>query len=154
MQAKPSPDNPYRTLTEDDITDAKALVGWQFWMAPVLSTAGYLLGAWLVMDLGWTGEIICFVMLGGVAIYAWVNRLGQHRKLADDISKRLVSIVEGAPERIFMKYGLCYVRISGRKIRVANEYFNELRDANNVRIEFLPESLLAIRVQIMRGIGI
>jgi len=94
-------------------------------------------------------------MLGGLAIYAWVRSLGSYRKFVSDKNTRLVNIVEGAPERVFMtRFGQCYVRMSGRKIRVGNDYFSELRDANNVRIEFLPESLLAVRVQVVRGIGV
>ena len=131
------------------------MMGWQLWFGPILFTIGYPVAAWFALPLGWPGEIICFLMLGGLAIYAWVRSLGSYRKFVSDKNTRLVNIVEGAPERVFMtRFGQCYVRMSGRKIRVGNDYFSELRDANNVRIEFLPESLLAVRVQVVRGIGV
>jgi MFS family permease len=143
-----------RTLTEDDANDARAMFGWQFWAPPVIFTIGYFIAAWFALELGWAGEVICFLLLGGLAIYAWINSVSKHRKLSADLGKRLVNIVEGAPERVFMtRFGRCYVRMSGQKIRIGNEYFSELRDANRVHIEFLPESLVAVRVEIARGIG-
>ncbi|MBZ5504580.1 MAG: hypothetical protein LAO78_03735 [Acidobacteriia bacterium] len=144
-----------RALAEDDRTDAKALIGRQFWAAPVIFTAGYFVIVWFVLDLDFLVEVTCLLLIGGLAAAAWVNCVRQYRKFALDMAGGLVQIVEGAPERVYMtRFGRCYMKISGRKLRVANEYYNELREANNVRIEFLPESRIAIRVNIARGLGI
>ncbi len=142
-----------RTLTEDDLIDAKAMVGWQFWAPPVIFTVGYFVAAGFAFSLGVLGEVICFLFLGGLAAVAWVTSTRQYKKFARDIGGRLVQVVEGAPERVFMtRFGRCYVRISGRKIRISNDYFSELRNTNNIKIDFLPESLIAIRVDIVHGI--
>lgn len=131
------------------------MVGWQFWTPPVIFTAGYFVAAWFALSLDLSAEVICFLLFGGLAAVAWINCIRQYRKFTRDMAAGLVQIVEGAPERVFMtRFGRCYIRISGRKLRVANEYYNELREANNIRIEFLPESRIAIRVNIARGVGI
>jgi hypothetical protein len=149
-----TPNAPCRALTDDDLHDAQSMMGWKLWFGPILFTIGYPVAAWFFLPLGWEGEIACFLTLGGLAIYAWVRSLGSFRKFASDKNTRLVNILEGAPDRVYMTgLGGCYVCMSGLKIRVGNDYFSELRDANNVRIEFLPTSLLAVRVQVVRGIG-
>ncbi len=152
------PENQYRSLTEDDLLDVKALIGWQFWIAPIIFTVSYLVAApiaWFMTDHDPAAEVICLVMFGGPAAWAWFSRMKQHRKFARDKSAGRVHILEGAPERVKLaKNGRCYVSIAGKRVRVAPEYYNELRDANNVKIDFLPESRVAVRVNIVRGLGI
>jgi hypothetical protein len=144
-----------RALTEDDKTDAKVMIGWQFWAPPVIFTVGYFVAAWFALSLGFSAEVICLLLLGGLAAWTWITCIRQYQKFSRDMAGGLVHIVEGAPERVYLtRFGRCYMKISGRKLRVANEYYNELREANNVRIEFLPESRIAIRVNIARGVGI
>jgi hypothetical protein len=46
------------------------------------------------------------------------------------------------------------VGIAGRNICVENHYYKELRDANVVRVEFLPESSIVVRVSISNGMNI
>ena len=46
------------------------------------------------------------------------------------------------------------VGIAGRNICVENHYYKGLRDANVVRVEFLPESSIAVRVSSSNGMSI
>jgi hypothetical protein len=155
---QPGAEDQSRRLTADDLLDVQPMFGWQFWIAPIIFTVGYLVAApvaWFVMDRDLIAQGICLVVFGGLAGWAWSNRLREHRKFAQDKSVGLVQTIEGAPERVDrVKDGRCYVSIAGRKVRVAPEYYNELRDANNVKIEFLPESSVAVRVNVIRGLGI
>lgn len=154
----PGDGNKFRSLTEDDLLDAKSMIGWQFWIAPIIFAVGYLVAApvaWFITDHDPVAQGICLVMFGGPAAWVWVRRLREHRKFARDKNAGRVQILEGAPEQVDLaEDGSCYVSLAGKRVRVAPEYYNELRDANNVKIEFLPESRITVRVNIVRGLGI
>jgi hypothetical protein len=155
---EPADGNQFRSLTDDDLLDAKAMFGWQVWIAPIIFTVTYLVaapGAWYLTDHDPAAQGICLVMFGGPAVWVWFRSMREQQKFARDKSAGRVQILEGAPEQVALaKNGCCYISIAGSKVRVAPEYYNELRDANNVKIEFLPESRVAVRVNIVRGLGI
>jgi len=146
---------PQRFLTDDELHDARALIGWLFWAPPIIFTISYFVAAWFALSLGVLAEVVCFVLFGGLATWSCLSRLREYKKFGRDIDARIVEVAEGAPERVWMtRDGRCYVRIAGRKIPVPNDYFKELRDANSIKIEYLPESCFATRVKIVHGVGI
>jgi hypothetical protein len=144
-----------RFLSDDELRDARALIGRLFWAPPILFTVSYFVAAWFAFRVGVLAEVICFVLLGGLGIWSWLSRSREYKKFARDIDARIVEVAEGAPESVWMTQdGRCYVRVAGRSIRVPNDCYKELHDANAVKIEYLPESCIATRVKIVHGIGI
>jgi len=144
-----------RFLTNDELKNARAMVRWKFWMAPIIFTFGYGAAILFSWNYDLLMELIFFAGLGGPAILLWHIRIRQYKKFARDRRLRIVELVGGVPERVWMAPdGLCYIRLTGRNIRVENHHYKELRDANLVRVEFLPESRIAVRVTISHGIGV
>ena len=142
-----------RFLTGDEIEDARATVGWQFWFAPSLFGL-----ACLGLAIAATGgdPLFAFLFLFFVipALVLWIVRLRDYKKVVHDIEMRIVEVIEGAPEEVWAtKAGLCYVRLAGRTIRVPNDSYGELREANMARVAFLPTALAAVRVEPFRGIA-
>src|SRR5215475_4422253 len=149
-----------RFLTADEIEDARAMVGCQFWAAPIMfgvvslgSGIGALGGDSLVVFL--------FLLFLIPALVLWIVRLHDYRKVVHDIEMRIVEVIEGAPEKVWAprgminitRVGFCYPRLAGRTIRVPNDSYGELRDANMVSVAFLPIALAAVRVEPFRGIA-
>lgn len=148
---------PQRFLTDNELQNARGLIGWQFWVGPIIPTIFYFVSAWfgLSLDMPILWEVIFFVFLGGLAIWWWLSRCREYNRFRRDIDRRVVELAEGTPERVWMsRDGRCFVRLAGHKIRVPNEYYKALRDANAVKIEYLPESCFAARVKILHGLGI
>ena len=149
-----------RFLTDDEINDARAMVGWQFWAAPIMfamASLGLGIGA-----LGGDPVVIfLFLLLGSLAVILWIIRLRDYSKVTHDIEMRLVEVIEDAPEKVWVprstieltKVGFCYLQLAGRTIRVPNDSYGELREANMVKVAFLPTALVAVRVEPLRGIG-
>jgi hypothetical protein len=145
-----------RFLTDEELQDAKALFGLRFWLGPLVTTIFFFIVAWLI-----AGEkdvemktfvlgIVCLVPAG-----LWFVSVRQYRRFAADIQTRVVAVVMGAPEKVRLtKSGRCYVRLEGSDVCVPNEYYKELQDATAAKIEFLPNSRLATRVKIIRGLGL
>ena len=50
--------------------------------------------------------------------------------------------------------GFCFLRLHGKKIRVPNDRYSELKEATMARVAVLPNSLIAVRVDLSRGIGL
>ena len=71
-----------------------------------------------------------------------------------DIERRVVEVIEGAPEHVWASRGFCYLVIAGRTIRVPNDVYGELRESNLVKVAFLPTSLVAVQVEAVRGMGL
>ncbi len=149
-----------RFLTDDEINDARAMVGWQFWAAPIMfGVASFGLG---IGALGGDPVVVfLFLLLGSLAVILWIVRLRDYSKVTHDIEIRLVEVIEDAPEKIWVprstieltKVGFCYLQLAGRTIRVPNGSYGELREANMVKVAFLPTALVAVRVEPLRGIG-
>src|SRR5262249_37578810 len=68
----------FRLLTNEDLKDVRALVGWKFWMAPIICTFGYGAAAALFfLNLDLLIQLIFFAVLGGPAMFLWFTRLQQ-----------------------------------------------------------------------------
>ena len=76
--------------------------------------------------------------------------------MTSDIEKGEVEVIEGGPDKVRMgrRTGLCYLTMQGKTIRVPNDRYGELKDANWVRVAILPTSLVAVRVDASRGVGL
>lgn len=145
-----------RFLNDDELRDAQKLVGWQFWIGPISSTLVFLACGWYAgQEEDLRTKYLGLGILGILFAPFWVVRAWQYKKFAVDIQARAVDVVQGAPERVRLsRMGRCYVRVEGRDICVPNEHYKELQDANAAKIEFLPESRLATKVTVIRGMGI
>jgi hypothetical protein len=144
-----------RFLTDDEIDDARAMIGWQFWFAPILFSLACAGTGWVAA----TGEPVglwLFTLFSTITIVLWTLRLRQYRKFTADIDHRTVEVLEGAPQKIWVvgKTGDCYLQLSGHKIKVPNDCYGSLKDATVVRVTFLPTSKIAVRVDAGRGIGL
>ena len=142
-----------RFLTSDEIKDARAIVGWQFWAAPVIlgvACLGLGIGA-LGRDPLFSFLFFLFLM---PSLVLWIVRFRDYQKVVHDTEQRIVEIIEGAPEKVWAtRGGFCYLQLAGRTIRVPNDSYGELREANMVRVAFLPTALTAVRVEPFRGIA-
>jgi hypothetical protein len=144
-----------RFLTDDEVRDAKAMIGWQFWLGPIVFSLGCVGTAWVAA----TGEpvgIWLFVLFSIVAIVDWTLRLRQYKKFTSDLEHRTVEVVEDAPQRVWVagRTGDCYLQISGHTIKVPNDSYGALEDATIVKVAFLPTSKIAVLVDTGRGIGL
>lgn len=145
-----------RFLTEDEISDARAMIGWRFWAAPLIfgfASVGLGIGAIggnpviiFVFLLVFTGEVIqCFFCFR------------EFQKVSHDIQMRVVELIEGAPEKVWVqRNGSSCLVLAGRTIRVPPDahVFENLREANIVKVAFLPTALVAVHVESKRGLGI
>jgi hypothetical protein len=143
-----------RFLTDDEIHDARAMMGWQFWFAPVIFSLGCVGTGWVAA----TGEpmgLWLFILFSTITIILWTLRLRQYKKFTADIEHRTVEVLEGAPQKTWVvgKTGDCYLQLSGHKIKVPSDCYGALKDATMVKVAFLPRSHVAVRVDIGRGIG-
>lgn len=149
-----------RFLTDDEISDARAMVEGQFWTAPIIF--GF---ATLALGIGALGGnpaiILVFLLVFSLTALLCLFRFLEYKKVSHDIEMRVVELMEGAPERVWIpesaieltKTGFCYLRLAGRTIRVPNDLHGELREANMVKVAFLPTAMVAVRVEPVRGIG-
>jgi len=144
-----------RFLTDDEIHDARAMIGWQFWFAPVLFSLGCV-GSGYVAATGDQMGIWIFIPFGIITIVLWTLRLRQHKKFTADIDHRTVELLEGAPQKTWVvgRTGDCYLQLSGQTIKVPSNCYGALKDATIVKVAFLPTSRIAVRVDIGRGIGL
>jgi hypothetical protein len=143
-----------RFLTDDEIRDAKAMVGWQFWAAPLMFVAASLgLG---IGALGGNPAIIfAFLLFVSVTVVLCLFRVRNYNRVMLDIERRVVEVIEGAPEHVWVtRGGFCYLGIAGRTIRVPNDVYGELRESNMVKVAFLPTALVAVQVETARGLGL
>lgn len=145
-----------RFLSDNELRDARSLIGWQFWAGPISSTVFVLAFALYAAREGNAEAKLVFLgILGILPAVLWFIRVRQYKRFVADIETRTVDIVQGAPERVRLtRGGRCYLRVEGRDICVPNEYYKELQEANAAKIEFLPASRLATKVTVIRGIGI
>jgi hypothetical protein len=90
-----------RFLTDDEIRDARAMMGWQFWFAPVIFSVGCVGTGW-VAAIGESVGLWLFVLFATVTIILWTLRLRQYKKFTADIENRTVEVLEGAPEKTWV----------------------------------------------------
>jgi hypothetical protein len=144
---------PQRFSTDDEVRDAKAAIGWRFWANPILSSLACL-GAGLFAFSGDQLGIWLLMFFGAVAIVLWTGRLRQYEKFTADIESRTLEVLEGAPQRVWLtgRGADCYLQMAGHTIKVPSECYGDLKEANIVRVAFLPTSHIAVSVEAGRGI--
>jgi hypothetical protein len=144
-----------RPLTEDEAIEARGMVNWTFWAGPVIFTIGCLIAGWLLIGADATAQAILGIFVV-ITIAFWFGRLRAYNKIRSDIEKGEVEVIEGAPEKVRLdrRTGICFLTIQSKKIRVPNDRYGELSDANSVRVAILPTSLVAVRIDVSRGVGL
>jgi hypothetical protein len=98
-----------------------------------------------------------FLLVFSAAVILCLARIRDFKKVSHDIEMRVAEVVEGAPEKVWtQRDGYCYIRLSGRTIRVPPDahVYGSLREANVVKIAFLPTARVAVHVESDRGLGI
>ena len=143
-----------RFLTEDEISEARAMIGSWFWATPAifgLASLGLGIGA-----IGGNPAIIfIFVLVFSAAVLVFFSRLRDFKKMSHDIEMRVVEVIEGAPEKVWtQRDGFCYLVLAGRTIRVPPDVkvYDSLREANIVKVAFLPTALVAVHLESDRGL--
>jgi len=148
-----------RLLTDDDRREARAFVGFGFWFFPAMTAtvvvivAGLMLFGEIEKSLGW----ILLVLFGPLTYFLAASRLRQYGRVKDDLAGGKVLVFKGAPGWVYAdRSGFTYVRFAGfdADIRVPNDVFRELQDANLVALAVLPTSNLAVEVHIEHGLGL
>jgi hypothetical protein len=133
-------------------------MNWEFWAGPVV----YAVWAPLSIGIAWYASdgdpllIVPFaVLFGGLAVWIWVVRLHARSLRLEEIRARVVEVVQGSPEAVWMaKSGFCYIRLDGRDIQIPNDRFRELSESTVVRIAYLPRSRVVVRVEASRTLGL
>lgn len=147
-----------RFLTDDEVREASAVTGCKFWFGPTMFDVGVIVPLVLIllgiMDRPF-GLILLTLFSLPTAIFLSA-RLREYGNVKHDLEMRVVKVVEGAPDMVWMNRwsGFCYARFRELDIRVPNDMYKELQDANLVRIAFLPTSLVAVNVKVEHGIGL
>ena len=152
----------HRPITEDEVNDVRPMIGYYLWAAPVSLTVCWLLLAIssLYIDDSRSDRLFMECLSIGLAcmfvLPPWYLSVRRYRRIKHDITGGVVFEVEGAPERTYMQRGRgsCHVRIQGIDLTIPNDRFNELKDANLVRIAFLPRSQVAVCLEIVYGLGV
>jgi len=142
-----------RFLTDDEIVEAKTMIGWQFWATPgvfVILTVGLGIGALLNPAAIVLVFSVFFILTVGLCL-VWANR---YQKVMQDIESRVAEVFEGVPEQVWLSRGFCYLGVAGLTIRVPNDYYGDLRQSNKVKVAFLPTALVAVKVECFRGMGL
>jgi hypothetical protein len=143
-----------RFLTADEMSDARAMVGWQLWTAPAifgLVSLGLGIGA-----IGGNPVIIfAFFLVFSAAVIVCLPRVHRFKKVNYDIEMRVAEVIEGAPEKVWPQKGMGWsLSYAGRDIQVPYDICDgNLREVNIVRVAFLPTALVAVRVEFTRGLG-
>ena len=135
-------------MNEHELEDAKHVLDWQHW-APPLVTSLFCLAT---LVYAWKDElevrIILLVFLGLLAGSLWFIFLRNKRRVERDIDNRMIEIVEGPLKKVWRnRFGMFFVLIEGKKIRVPADFFKDLQAATTVTIEYLPESCVALHIK-------
>lgn len=142
-----------RFLTDDEINEAKAMVDWQFWATPVIfAILTFGLGIAAVLNLA--TMILVFSLFFCLTVGLCLVSVNRYQKVTQDIENRVVQVIEGAPEQVWLSRGFCYLGIAGLTIRVPNDSYGDLRESNKVKVAFLPTALVAVKVECFRGMGL
>jgi len=151
-----------RPITPDEVNDVRPMFGFYLWAAPISLTVTCLLLAILSLYIDDSRSDRLFMEslsmgLGCLtALPAWYFSIRRYEQIKQDLAGGILFEVEGAPEKTYMRpiTGACYVRIQGIDLKVPHDRFNELKDANLVRIAFLPRSQVAVCLEIVYGLGV
>lgn len=140
-------------MNELELEDAKGVLDWQHWAPPVtLTLMGFaFLAAFWHEEL--SAKVFIVVLFGAPSALFWLFFLRNKQRVQRDVDARMIEIVDGSPDKVWRnRFGMCFVSLAGKKIRVAAEYYDELQAATSVTLEYLPESLIALRIKPHRGV--
>jgi hypothetical protein len=141
-------------LTDEEVGNAKQLIGWTFWFGP----AFFALVSFAGMIFALTGEALALWIATPIfvaSIVFWTARLRQCKDFDCDMERRIVEVLDGAPEKVWLtRSGDCYISLQGRTIKVPNDSYGALKEATIVKVVFLPTSGIAVHVDAGRGIGL
>ena len=146
-------------LTDDDVLEAKRMFNWRYWYETALfSTAalGLAVAAAATRDHGARLVMLClWIIFAALALVNVFPRVREYNAFNSDLEMRIAQSALAAPQKVWKpKYFFCYVRINGEKIRLEWKHYVDLREANLVRIVFLPTSRVASRIEVAHGLGI
>lgn len=144
-----------RLLSEEETTQAQEMIGWTFWFGPITQTVIFLVITWIVRGEALVPKLAIGGLLGGSALIFWILRFRAYATIQEDLGTGMARVMEGAPERAWIsRGGLCYIRMQGIPIRVPNDEYKQIREANLVRVAYLPKSRIAVHVEVASGIGL
>lgn len=137
-----------RQMNERELGDARRVLDWQHWAPPLVTSLMCL----AVFAYAWQDEleirIIILAFLGFPAGFLWFIFLRNKQRVQRDIDNRMIEVVEGPPKKVWRnRFGVCFISIDGKKIRVPTEFFKDLQEATTVTIEYLPESFIALHIK-------
>ena len=137
-----------RQMNEHELEDAKHILDWQHWAPPLVTSLMCL----AVLAYAWQDEIgvklLTLAFLGSPAAFLWFIFLRNRQRVQRDIDSRMIEVVEGPLEKVWRnRFGVCFISIDRKKIRVPTEFFKDLREATTVTVDYLPDSLIALHVK-------
>src|SRR5437764_3316167 len=134
-------------ITDEEISEAKSMFGFAFW-APLIVTVLFLLVVGIVIGLNAIGMAIIGCLVVPEVVFL-ILRWREYQSLQSDLQVGMLQVIEGAPEKVWMgRSGFCFLRLHGKKIRVPNDRYSELKEATMARVAVLPNSLIAVRVDL------
>jgi hypothetical protein len=137
-----------RPMNEHEIEDAKHVLDWQHWTPPLFASAFCiaLFASYPPDDL--VARFLIIAIAGAPAGYLWIIFLRNKQRVLQDVDSRMIEIVDGAPTKVWKnRFGLCFISIDGKKIRVPTEFFKNLQESTTATIEYLPKSLIALHIK-------
>src|SRR3974377_2370641 len=93
-----------RFLADDEIREARAVTGWQFWVGPTMAGVGVIVPL-ILMLLGMIERSygLIFLLLCSFPTAMFLSaRLREYGNIKHDLEMRVVKIVEGAPDMVWM----------------------------------------------------
>lgn len=150
-----------RVLTDDDIREARAMTGFTFWAGPVISIVAVSIPL-VLLSMRTIDKLLGLILLAWFGLYAGftiIPRLRQYGQIRNDLAAGIVKTLEASPEKVWLNRrgfasGFAYARFLGLNLRVPNDMYHEISDANLVRVSFLPTSLVAVNIEVEHGIGL
>lgn len=147
-----------RVLTDEDIREARAMTGFSFWVGPVIFVVAASIPL-VLMSMRTIDKLLALILLILFSTYAGfmiIPRLREYGQIRNDLAAGIVQTLEAAPERVWVnrRTGFAYARFLGLNLRVPNDMCHEIRDANLVKVSFLPTSLVAVNIEVEHGIGL
>ena len=86
------------SLRATNSNDARAMIGWQFWIGPIMFSVACV-GTGYVASTGEPVALRLFILFSIITIVLWTLRLRLYKKFTADIDHRTVEVLEGAPQR-------------------------------------------------------
>lgn len=140
-------------MNELELEDAKRVLDWQHWAPPLTLTLmcfAFLVAFW---HEELSAKLFIVVLFGAPSALFWLLFLRNKQRVQRDVDARMIEIVDGSPDKVWRnRFGMCFVSLAEKRIRVPAEYYDGLQAATSVTLEYLPESLIALRIKPHRGL--